>query len=359
LPHSRRHSITVVDIAREAGVSKSTAARVLASRGSASQEARRRVLTAAEKLGYRPNALAKAMASGASMTIAAVIPDIASPYFSAVMRGLIDAARANGFEVLLTNTDNDAAVEERSIEVLAEKRVDGFVIAPVFQEHPRAIERLVAEGSPVVLLDRRTPALGHVPLVSLDHVGASRLAAGHLLDLGHRRVALITEAPARVQTADLIASGADDTALRPSQQRQIGFARAFEERGLVVDDSLVIHAEYSATSASKVFGRALDEGLDFTAVYCTDAVLTYGAFQAVAERGIRLPERFSFVGFDDQNWTTVVSPPITVVDQPTHALGVAATELLLGLIRDHDAVVTDLQLPARLVPRGSTGPRGQ
>lgn len=351
----RQHSlVTVVDIAREAGVSKSTAARVLAGRGSASAEARQRVLQAAEELGYRPNALAKAMVSGASTTIAAVIPDIASPYFSAVMRGLSDVARANGFEVLLTNTDNDAGVEERAIEVLAEKRVDGFVIAPVFQEHPRAIERLVSEGAPVVLLDRRMPALADVPLVSLDHVGASQLATGHLLDLGHRRIAIVTEAPSGAHD-DWASPSEDARLLRPSRQRQVGFAQAFVERGLGMDPALVIHAEYSADSAAQAIGRALDAGLDFTALHCTDAVLTYGAFQAIAERGVELPRQFSFVGFDDQNWTTVVSPPVTVVKQPTHALGAAAATKLLELIRRPGSPAgADLRLPAQLEPRGST-----
>ncbi|MCL4722258.1 MAG: LacI family transcriptional regulator, partial [Gammaproteobacteria bacterium] len=325
--------------------------------GSASQDARDRVLKAADKLGYRPNAIARAMASGASMTIAAVIPDIASPYFSAVMRGLIDSARANGFEVLLTNTDNTPAMEERSIEVLAEKRVDGFVIAPVFQDNPRAIERLVNEGSAVVLLDRRMPALADVPLVSLDHVGASRLAAGHLLDLGHRRIAIVTEAsPSGHERWATYADNA--STLRPSQQRQLGFALAFAERGLPLDTAVVIHAEYTAESATAAFGRAIDTGPGFTAVYCTDAVLTYGAFRAVAQRRLAIPQQFSFVGFDDQNWTTVVSPPITVVNQPTHALGTAATNMLLELIRHPGATATDLQLPAQLVPRGSTAACG-
>ena len=135
----RPHAVTIVDVAREAGVSKSSAARVLAGRGSASQATQQRVHAAAQRLGYRPNALAKAMISGSSNTIAVMIPDVASPFFSAVVRGASDAAHAAGFEVLLGNTDNDRDVQARSIEVLREKQVDGFVIAPVFEDEPVSV----------------------------------------------------------------------------------------------------------------------------------------------------------------------------------------------------------------------------
>jgi LacI family transcriptional regulator len=159
----RAHSITIVDVAREAGVSKSSAARVLAGRGSASPSTQQRVYDAAERLGYRPNALAKAMISGTSNTIAVVIPDVANPFFSSVLRGASDAAHAAGFEVILGNTDNDRDIQARSIDVLREKQVDGFIIAPVFEDDPKSVRSLIDDDIPVVLLDRRMPALADVP----------------------------------------------------------------------------------------------------------------------------------------------------------------------------------------------------
>ncbi|MBM9462290.1 LacI family DNA-binding transcriptional regulator [Aeromicrobium sp. YIM 150415] len=352
----RSPSVTVIDVAREAGVSKSSAARVLSGHGSASAETQRRVTEAAERLGYRPNALARAMVSGTSNTIAAVIPDVANAFFSATLRGLTDAARAAGFEVIVSNTDNDADVEARSLEVLAEKRADGFIIAPVFQDAPEAILRLFEDGTPVVLLDRRMPALADVPLVSADHIGASRLAVEHLLELGHRRIAIVTEAPDRLDSLADLPSDADVSRLRPSTQRLLGYAQALIEHGLELDQSLVLESDYEAGSAQAAVRRALDAGLGFTGLYCTDAIVTLGAFRAVVDSGLTVPDDLSFIGFDDQDWTMLVRPSITVIDQPRHELGSTAATRLLAQLRDIDPDERDLRLPARLIPRESTAP---
>lgn len=352
----RSQSVTINDVAREAGVSKSSAARVLAGRGSASPKTQNAVHDAAKRLGYRPNALAKAMVSGSSKTIAAVLPDVANPFFSATLRGLTDAARSAGFEVLVANTDNDADVEARSIELLTEKRVDGFIIAPVFQEEPEAISRLVGEEIPVVLLDRRMPALADVPLVSLDHVGASELATESLVELGHRRIAVVTEAPHRLEELDEFPPGTDTGTLRPSTQRLLGYRHALDKHGLPLEQDLVVHAEYTWRSAQEAVRRLLESGEEFSALFCTDAVLTAGAYRATVEVGVNVPDAFSFIGFDDQEWTTLVSPAISVLDQPRHALGATAATRLLAQIRHITANQQDVRLPANLIPRGTTAP---
>lgn len=350
----RSQSVTINDVAREAGVSKSSVARVLAGRGSASPRTQQAVHEAAKRLGYRPNALAKAMVSGSTKTIAAVLPDVANPFFSAALRGLTDAARSAGFEVLVANTDNDPDVETRSIELLTEKRVDGFVIAPVFQDDPDAISRLVSDEIPVVLLDRRMPALADVPLVSLDHVGASELATESLLELGHKRIAIVTEAVYDSQDVSGFPPGTDTGALRPSAQRLLGYRNALDKHGLSLEHDLVVHAEYTWRSAQKAVRRLIESGQDFSALFCTDAVLTAGAYKAIVEAEVPIPETFSFIGFDDQEWTTLVSPAISVLDQPRHALGATAATRLLAQIHHITANQQDVRLPANLIPRGTT-----
>ena len=345
----RPHAVTIVDVAREAGVSKSSAARVLAGRGSASQATQQRVHAAAQRLGYRPNALAKAMISGSSNTIAVMIPDVASPFFSAVVRGASDAAHAAGFEVLLGNTDNDRDVQARSIEVLREKQVDGFVIAPVFEDEPVSVRSLVDDDIPVVLLDRRMPALADVPLVSVDHSSAARMAVEHLLALGHRRIAIVTEA---ADSLDALRAQ-DPTVLRPSHQRLLGYADALAAHGIERDPALIIPSAYDADAAGRAVADALGR-VPFTALLCTDSVLTLGAYRHVASAGIDVPDAFSFIGIDDQEWTTLVRPSITVVDQPRYRLGAATMNMLIAQIRDVAEVPTNLVLDAELIARAST-----
>lgn len=350
-------AVTIIDVAKEAGVSKSAAARVLARRGSASESTRRRVLAAAERLGYRPNQLARAMKSGTTNTIGIVVPDVAIPFFSAVLRGIADTARAAGFEVLVSNTDNDADIEARSLELLAEQRVDGIAIAPVFQENPVAITRLVAEGTPIVLLDRRMPGLEKLPLVSVDHADATDHAVRALIDLGHRRIALVTEAQQVRSTLQNIAhreqTGPDLSLLRPSAQRFVGYLRALNRAGIEAEDRLIIRSRYTTADAQQAVEAFLAADAGATALHATDAVLSSGAYRAIRSHGLALPDDLSFIGFDDQDWTTMVQPAVTVMEQPQQRLGATATTVLIGLIRGGTDVAPEHLLQAELLTRGS------
>ena len=348
MSQARTNSVTVADVSQEARVSKSTAARVLSGRGSVSPQARERVLAAADKLGYLPNALARAMSKGITNSVGVVIPDIANPFFSAVVRGLSDHVRSVGLEVIIANTDNDPEFEARSLEMLASKRVDGLVLAPVIPESADAVGRLAERGLPIVLLDRRSQGLEHLPLVTLAHEYSAHLATRHLIELGHRRIAVVCE------VADL--AGLQDAgrlAHRPAAQRMRGYLRALTEAGIPIDPGLLIRAAYEERAATEVVVDQL-AGLDATAIFATDSVLTSGTYRAMQRLGLRTPQDLSFVGFDDQDWTTLVSPPITVVTQPSRRLGEAAAELLRRRIAEPSDAVEDVVLPGQLFVRAST-----
>lgn len=350
-------AVTIIDVAEAAGVSKSAAARVLAQNGSASDKTRKKVLEAADRLGYRPNQLARAMKSGATNTIGIVVPDVAIPFFSAVLRGLADTARAAGFEVLVSNTDNDADIEARSLELLAEQRVDGIVIAPVFQPDPSAIIRLESEGMPIVLLDRRMPGLENLPLVSVDHVDATEQAVRALIADGHRRIALVTEASQVRSTlesfTDRPAEDFDLSLLRPSAQRLVGYLRALRQADIEIDDALIIRSGYTTADAQKAVEEFFARGIEATALHATDAVLSSGAFRGIRSAGLVIPDNLSLIAFDDQDWTTMVQPAVTVIEQPRQRLGATATTTLVGIIRGGTAEPARQMLTAELLVRDS------
>lgn len=357
MAHPTHHTVTIIDVASEAGVSKSTASRVLAGQGSASPSAHARVTAAAKKLGYTPNALAKAMVSGSSNTIGVVIPDVASPFFSTVMRGLSDAARTAGFEVIISNTDSDADIETRAIALLEEKRVDGLIIAPVFREGKTIIDSLRERRLPMAFLDRRGPEASTTPLVSLDHIAASQLATDHLLDLGHTRIAIVTEAGARLEAVR--AHEGDPRLLRPSSQRLLGYLRALEARAIAVDPELVIHAEYDRDNAAAAVRDRFRRVGDITALYGTDSVVTSGCYIALLDLGLSYPDDVSFLGFDDQEWSTMVRPAVTVVSQPRYRIGATTATCLIERIRHPEAHLEDILLSAKLIIRDSTGRPGR
>jgi len=345
----RRESVTTADVARAAKVSKATAARVLSGRGSTSEASRKRVREAAAGLGYVPNELAKAMSVGITNTIGVVIPDIANPFFAAMVRGISDRLRSRGIEIIISNTDNDQQIEARALRLLAAKQVDGIVLAPVIPGPSLMAADLSSRGLPMVLLDRRTEGLEAVPLVSLDHTSTARLATHHLITLGHTRIAILTEVPELV----LLQPGSRGGIARPATQRLWGYLSALQEAGIEHDPRLVIGTAYDQAAAEAAV-RASLSGSGATALFATNSVVTSGAFRGLAALGVCIPKQLSFIGFDDQEWTTMVTPAVSVVAQPPQELGDAAADALMRRIEDPDAPIADAILPGDLLLRAST-----
>ncbi|WP_187240558.1 LacI family DNA-binding transcriptional regulator [Microbacterium mitrae] len=345
---------TIIDVAKAAGVSKSAAARVLSNNGSASARTRMAVLDAAARLGYRPNQLAKAMKAGSTQSIGIVVPDVANPFFSSVLSGFSAAARSAGFEVIVMSTDNTADIEARSLELLAEKRVDGIAVAPALTDASPTIEQLRSEGLPLVLIDRRLPNLGAIPLVSMDHAAATELATQALITSGHSDIAIVTEARATAsEITELL--DLDDHAtslLRPSMQRLVGHARALRAHDIAFDESLVVTAPYDREQAAVVVADFLRTDHHATAIHGTNAILSYASYRAFKQLGVVIPDDLSFVGFDDQDWMLLVHPAVTVVGQAARELGEAAAQTLIQRIAQ-DTDVHDVFLSARLIERGS------
>ncbi|MCQ9368730.1 LacI family transcriptional regulator [Brevibacterium sp. 50QC2O2] len=371
----RPRGTTLFDVARAAGVSKSTAARVLAGEGSASAQAVEKVKKAAADLGYTPNAIAKAMVSGSSHTIGILVPDVASAFFAAVVRGFTDTARAAGFEVMLGNTDRTDADEDRSLEVFIEHRVAGIALAPHNRAHSAPLARLIDRGFPLVMLDRPTPAAPGADVVGLDHAAAGALATEHLLDQGHRAIAVVVSDSTRIPRilADAPADRLDDEVLRPDELRLLGYVRALRAHGLQPDPELVVEVPYTPQEAQEAVRDFLTGTRDAgsagtapagsdgtptatsaTALLCTDSLMSTAGYRALIDAGIAYPDDMSFLAFDDQDWCTMVRPAVSVIAQPDVQLGQQAASALIARIRGDRAGAKHTELAAQLMVRGST-----
>jgi LacI family transcriptional regulator len=344
-------SVTIIDVAERAGVSKSTAARALANYGSVSEKTRGAVQAAAEELGYQANSLARSMITGRTMTVGVIIPDISNPFFGNAVRGISTAAREERYDVLLSSTEGDIGLERRAVSVLAGKKVDGVIIAPVSTEDTEHLEALEAKGVAVTLLDRPAPKVAAASYVAVDHVGASSLAVNHLIDLGHRDIGIVTEASAMLPEQ---IDPALSSALRPASARLVGYAMALRGAGIRYDPALVASSAYARASASAAVRRLLESRPQVTAVYCTDSELSAGAFAALQELGIDCPGQLSLIGFDDQDWATLVRPRLTVVEQPSYQLGRTALKELLATMVNPAERRQHRTLRGRLIVRDST-----
>jgi LacI family transcriptional regulator len=349
-----RQTVTIVDVAKAAGVSKSTAGRALAGASEVSTRTREKIARIAAELGYRPNSLARSMITGNTETVGVVVPDLSNRFFAEALQSMARTVRKHGYEVLVSSTEGERELERRSVETLAAKRVDGLIVAPLDGTDDDHLRRLTGEGTALVLLDRRAPGVDRASFVSTNNIEASRLAVDYLIGLGHRDIGIISETRYDPTLADV--TEPSTTGLRPSAMRLAGYLQAMRAAGIPVKPEHVTHSAYSSAISYDATRTLLRDNPELTAICCTDNVLSAGAFAAVQDSGLRCPQDLSLIGFDDHEWATLVRPRLTVVEQPTEAIGVAAAEDLLAAIADPSRAPVTRLLSAHLVVRDSTAP---
>ena len=333
---------TSADVASEAGVSRTTVSFVLNGRTDVKipEETRRRVIDAAERLGYHPHAPARQLAGGRSHILALVLrqsPEqiAADAVLAETLRGLATAARSKGFRVMVDPLPVDGSAASYA-GLLRSQHADGLIISGPRIDDPQLLD-LVRDGFPIVL-QGTLPGLD-VASVDVDNVAGARGAVEHLLALGHRRIACITNAPL-VYTA--------------AQERLEGYRQALSSAGLPIDDALVESADFDAPSGHAAMARLLERA-SFGAAFVASDVVALGAIGALREAGRRIPDDVSVVGFDDIPLAAYFDPPLTTVRLPAFELGQAAGRALLDRIGDPAATERAL-LPTELIVRASTAP---
>jgi LacI family transcriptional regulator len=350
---------TVADVARQAGVSVAQAGRALGGYGYVGEQTRERVQAAARELGYSPNVVARSMRSGSTRSIGFVGSDIANPYFAEAMRGICDVAYREGYETILTNSDERLDLEQRAVRTLLDKQVEGLVVAPASVTHRDHLANARAQGVPVVLLDRDLPQLDCDSVV-VDNQNAAHAAVTHLLKLGHQRIGLLASVSAAEQPeirpdqgeGRWVVLGAD----RPSTERIRGYLRAAAENSVPLPrDAITWIVGDNAPEADAAARRLLRSPWRPTAVFATDNESTRRIFLAAKTEGFTVPDRISLLGFDDLDWTVMVEPQISVVAQSPLLMGRTAAERLFARIKGDAQPKHRIVLPTQLIIRGSTG----
>jgi LacI family transcriptional regulator len=331
--------VTIKDVAREAGVSVGTASQALRASPAVREATRKRVLAVAKRLRYQPSAVARGLVTRRTHTVGLLISDIANPFFIRAVRAVEDVAQENGYTVILCNTDEDPAKEMQYLRVLMEKRVDGIILATTAGSL-RSVRDVRWRRVPLVLFDRELSGIA-TDTVKVDGVLGGRLATQHLLDLGHRRIAIIHGPVVR-------STGAE---------RLQGYLEALKAAGIRPIPALIREGNFKQDSGRELARQLLHVSPAPTALFCTNNLMTVGALQTLGERGIRIPKDLSLVGYDDMEWWTLTHPPLTTVGQPVYDLGREAMRLLLEQIgakgrRRPQRVV----LKPELLVRDSCGP---
>jgi DNA-binding LacI/PurR family transcriptional regulator len=326
------------DVARKAGVSTATVSRALAGSGAVSPEVRERVLAVAAQLSYVPSRLPANLRSKSVRILSLVVGNVRNPYFPELIGGAEEAAGRAGFSLLFGDSDEDAERESAILAQLALERVAGVAIAAAAGV-TGGLRALLAVRIPVVAVDRRLTGL-EIDTVTVDNEAAMHRGVGHLLELGHRGIALVS-GPLEV------------SAIR---ERHEGYVRALTEAGVTPGPSLIRHADLREPGARAATTELLAERSRPTAIVTVNNLATVGALKAIREAGLRVPDDVSVLGFDDLLAGELLDPPLTAIAQPTYSIGQRAIELLVRRIAQPDVPVSDLVLDTELVVRASTGP---
>jgi LacI family transcriptional regulator len=304
--------ITMQDVAKRAGVSAMTVSRVVNGREGVDSETQRRVEETIRALDFVPNRIARGLVSQKTQTIGLIVPDVVNPFFAPVVRGAESAARKAGYRVLLCNSEGDLRLEREYIDDLVAHRVEGLLLAPASDRSRSSILSLLRGGFPLVLIDRTLPNADCDLIVSDSANGARRLVE-HLIAVGHREIAHVTDA--------------EDTST--GRERLRGYREALEAAGIPFQSELVIQ-----TTVDRIGGyRAAQEILARvplpTAVFTVNNMTAVGAMEALRERGLSVPKDRGLVCFDDVEHLAVLSPFLTVIDQPAETFGSLGAQLLL------------------------------
>jgi LacI family transcriptional regulator len=335
-------TVTIYDVAREAGVSMATVSRVVNNNPNVKPQTRKKVFEAIERLGYRPNAVARGLASKKTTTVGVVIPDIANALYAEVARGIEDIANMYHYNIILTNSDKRQEKEIRVINTLLEKQVDGllFMGGAVTDEHIQAFK---TSNVPIVLCATKDER-GTFPSVDIDHEAAAFDAVSQLISEGHESIAMISG------TLEDPANG---------YARFQGYKRALEKAGLPYREDYVRVGNYRYESGIDAMQYFLELPTRPTAVFSATDEMAIGAIHCIQDNGLNVPEDISVISVDNSRASSMVRPTLTTVAQPMYDIGAVSMRLLTKLMKKETVDNSTVTLPHEMIKRRSvTGPKG-
>lgn len=329
-------NITIYDVAREANVSMATVSRVVNGNPNVKPATRKKVLDTIERLGYRPNAVARGLASKKTTTVGVIIPDISSIFFSELARGIDDIANMYKYNIILSNSDQNIDKEIKLINSMLEKQVDGIVYmgGKITEEH---INQFKTSPVPIVLAATVDPS-EKTPSVNIDYEQAAFEAVQMLIDNGNQDIAFVT--------------GAEDTTADALKFE--GYKRALKDSEKNFREDLIIKGDLSYQSGIKAIESLLALDKRPSAIFVTSDEIALGAIHGIQDKGLSVPDDMEIVGFDNTRLAQMVRPTLSTVVQPMYDIGAVAMRLLTKYMNKEEVTDNTVILPHQIIERNST-----
>lgn len=326
--------MTIKRIAELANVSSATVSKIINGKDKHISEAtRQKVLAIIEREGYIPNGIAKSLKMKRTKTIGIIMPDVMNLFFSEVARGAEDAAEREGYSVILCNSDNKQSKEERYIQILQEKMVDGIILTASESSISKSLDRC---NTPMVLVDRDIASDKKVGRIVVDNEEGAYNATNFLIKKGCKNIGFISA----------------DSKTKLSAERLNGYEKALIDNGLKIDKEKIFLQNYTIESGYQGT-MALLMQTEIDGVYCGNDLIAIGAIKALKEKNIKIPEEVKIIGFDDISISQYIDPPLTTIKQPIYQMGEEAVEMLISMIEEKSIKMTKV-LETILVERGSS-----
>ena len=332
--------ITLKDIAEELNVSVNTVSRALRDMPDIGRETTDLVKETAVRLGYRKNLAASSLKTAKSMMLGIIVPNICNPVYSYIYKGIEKVCNETGYTLMLGNSNSESEQECRVLENMLDHGVDGIFLVPSMKNH-QVLERLQEASIPYILLQRRFSGIDASMVRSSDYEGGY-LAAGHLYELGHRSFVYIS-APMYISSA---------------KERYEGFLAYLKEQGLTEETVKVFESESTRNGGYQAAKKWLGckNGSSATAIFCFSDYMAYGVYAAIAEAGLKVPQDLSVIGYDNNEYSEMIYPPLTTVDMLPFEIGLRSAEKMLALLgnKEEAGESPETILSPKLILREST-----
>ncbi|MGO4326230.1 LacI family DNA-binding transcriptional regulator [Cupriavidus sp. 2TAF22] len=338
---AEKKRITVLDVARHAGVSQGTVSRVITGKNWVSEEARQLVEASVRELGYVPNPMAQGLKSQRSKAVAALVSDISNPLHGVFLAAAEEVLDEAGYLLFVSSTHSQPQREVALLNAYGSGRVDGLIVAHADEADKKVAQVLEASKLPIVFHDRESHGMGDA--VIADHMSGALEATRYLLGLGHKRIAVLTPA----------------SRIRPGRERLRGYEMALAESGIALDPSLICELDASGHEAYSQTRGLLEQGTCPTAVICLGTGMLAGVLSAIASSGLKIPEEISLIGVGDTDLVRLHTPPITSLKWDIGECGRIAARMLLARLRGGtppDVKAETARVPVELVIRHSCAP---